>query len=154
MKSPAADERAQAVPTTVEPDEVRATAVMPSTGQRGETAASPATVVRRSQEVRPGPASTTEGVGRARTAATSPSAPVASPSGRRARVPGRFPGVQAEVPAARWASTENVRSAEGRKPAVSDPVVAAPTTRPPLSATPGGVASTHDGEPALRSKSS
>ena len=101
-----------------------------------------------------GPASTTDGSGRARTARTPPAGSVASASGAEVTAPGMVPGAQGAADPLRWARTEKVRSADGRNATVTGPPEDAPTTSPPLSATPGGVASDHPDAPVGRTNSS
>jgi hypothetical protein len=74
-------------------------------------------------------------------------------SGAAISAAGSEPGSQVRPPSGVWATGENFRSAEVRKPAVSGPLVGAATTRPPLSATPGGVERLQEALPAGRRNS-
>src|SRR6266568_6358835 len=77
-----------------------------------------------------------------------PPGPVASADGTRASPAGSRLGVQRAPPLRVLASGENVRSWLGLKPATSAGPPGDAATRPPLSATPGGVASRQLAVPA------
>src|SRR5450755_4272098 len=79
-----------------------------------------------------------------------PPGPAASADGTAARPAGSRPGTQCAPPSRVTASGENVRSWLGLKPAAMPPPPSEAPTSPPLSATPGGVASDHFAAPAGR----
>ena len=153
-KMPAIPVRLQFAASIGTPGPPNAAAVRPPTPQAlpAGVAASAAALARRVHVVPPPVPSSA--VPLLVSAMRRPPAPLARASGASAR-----PGVTGPAgdhlvpPSPEVASGEKVRSWLGRNPVTSDPPV--PTTsRPPLSATPAGVASRHHAAPAGRTNSS
>ena len=152
-KIPARPGLAQVPPSSGVAGPANAAAVMPVSPQArpATVAARPRTVVRRLQRVPalvPSSASPSPVTAMTRPLALAASAPGTSLSPWLTRPPGAQRAPASDVAA----SGEKVRSWLGRKPTTTAPAPAAASTRPPLLATPAGVASRHAAADAGRTK--
>src|SRR5215470_10011824 len=151
-KMPATPGRAQPAASIGAPDTPKAAAVSPVTPQaRPAGVAARARALDRRVQAAPVPSSAPPPLVRAM---SRPPGPAASASGALARPGLTGPdGDQVAPPSLVAASGENVRSWLGRNPVTSEPPPAPATTRPPLSATPGGDASQQRAPPEGRTNS-